>query len=347
MSTGQPAVVLNEVKDLHFQQWRPSDWDDNHFPAYQRTISSSKKLHSRCAGHSTPLDMSTLPIIGFIGTGVMGRSMAAHLATAGYALEVHNRTKDKAQPLLDAGAHWHDSAASVARASDVVITMLGFPADVEDTYLGDHGVIANARDGALMIDMTTSSPVLARRIADAGAARGLQALDAPVSGGDIGAREAKLVFMTGGEQAAFDRALPILQLLGKNIALLGPAGSGQHCKMANQLAVSIGMVAWCEALAYAKKAGLDPQAVHASISGGAAGSWAMTNLAPRALSDNFAPGFYVKHILKDIRIAVESAEEMKLELPGLACARQLYERVESMGWDESGTQVLYRLYTSA
>ena len=290
--------------------------------------------------------MSTLPVIGFIGTGVMGRSMAEHLATAGYALEVHNRTKFKANSLLDAGAHWHDSAAGVARAADVVITMLGFPADVEATYLGEHGVIAHARDGALLIDMTTSSPVLARRIAAAGAERGLHALDAPVSGGDIGARAATLVIMTGGEQAAFDRAQPILALLGKNISLLGPAGAGQHCKMANQIAVAVGMVAWCEALIYARAAGLDPQAVHASISGGAAGSWAMTNLAPRALADNFAPGFYVKHILKDIRIAVESAAEMKLELPGLTCAQELYEKVAALGWEDSGTQALYRLYAT-
>ena len=152
--------------------------------------------------------------------------------------------------------------------------------------------------------------------------------------------------MVGGEPAAFERAQPIFQLLGKNISLLGPAGSGQHCKMANQIAVAVGMVAWCEALAYARKAGLDPTAVHASISGGAAGSWAMTNLAPRALSGNFAPGFYVKHLLKDIRIALESAAEMKLELPGMMCAQQLYQQVAALGWDESGTQVLYRLYTS-
>ena len=290
--------------------------------------------------------MTTLPAIGFIGTGVMGRSMALHLATAGYSLAVHNRTKDKARDLLDAGAQWHDSAAGVARASDVVITMLGFPADVEDTCLGADGVIANARAGTLLIDMTTSSPVLARRIADAAAARGMSSVDAPVSGGDVGARAATLVIMCGGEQAAFDRAQPILQLLGKNIARLGPPGSGQHCKMANQIAVAVGMVAWCEALAYARKAGLDPQAVHASISGGAAGSWAMTNLAPRALAENFAPGFYVKHILKDIRIAVESAEEMGLNVPGMRCAQELYDRVAALGWEEFGTQVLYRLYTS-
>ena len=290
--------------------------------------------------------MSTLPAIGFIGTGVMGRSMASHLATAGYPLSVHNRTRSKAQDLLDSGAQWHDSAASVARTSDVVITMLGFPADVEETYLGTEGVIANARSGTLFIDMTTSSPLLARRIADSCATHGMSSVDAPVSGGDVGARAATLVIMCGGDQSAFDRALPILQLLGKNVALLGPAGSGQHCKMANQVAVAVGMVAWCEALAYARKAGLDPQAVHASISGGAAGSWAMTNLAPRALAENFAPGFYVKHILKDIRIAVESAAELGLDVPGLRCAHELYDRVAGLGWEEFGTQVLYRWYTT-
>ena len=290
--------------------------------------------------------MTTLPTIGFIGTGVMGRSMAGHLATAGYPLGVYNRTRAKAQPLLDAGARWHDSPASVAEASDVVITMLGFPTDVEQTYLGANGIISHAKDGALLIDMTTSSPVLARRIATEASARGLQSLDAPVSGGDIGAREARLVIMVGGDQAAFDRAQPIFALMGKNISLLGGAGSGQHCKMANQIAVAVGTVAWSEGLAYARKAGLDPVAVHASISGGAAGSWGMTNLAPRALSDNFAPGFYVKHILKDLRIAVESAAEMNLELPGLLTAQQLFERVASLGHEESGTQALYTLYLS-
>jgi 3-hydroxyisobutyrate dehydrogenase and related beta-hydroxyacid dehydrogenases len=288
--------------------------------------------------------MSNLPVIGFIGTGVMGRSMTANLMSAGYTLHVHNRTKARAQELVDAGATGMTRPPSVAKSVDVVITMLGFPSDVESTYLGASGVIANARAGALLIDMTTSSPVLARRIADAAAERGLDALDAPVSGGDVGAREARLVIMTGGSAEGFERAKPIFEHLGKNIALLGPAGSGQHCKMANQIAVAVGMVAWCEALAYAAKAGLDPNAVHASISGGAAGSWAMTNLAPRALSGNFAPGFYVKHIVKDIGIAVASAEEMGLELPGLQCARDLYARVVASGWEESGTQALYKLY---
>jgi 3-hydroxyisobutyrate dehydrogenase len=290
--------------------------------------------------------MPDKPAIAFIGTGVMGRSMAGHLLAAGHPVHVHNRTPEKARPLLDAGARWHDSAGSAAAAAEVVITMLGFPLDVEQSYLGAGGIVERARPAALLIDMTTSSPLLARRISAAAAARGLEALDAPVSGGDVGAREARLVIMVGGEVAAYDRARPILALLGKNLALHGPAGSGQHCKMANQIACAVGMVAWCEALAYARQAGLDPARVHASISGGAAGSWALTNLAPRALGGDFAPGFYVKHIRKDIGIAVASADEMGLDLPGLACARRLYDRVAERGWEEFGTQVLYRLYTS-
>jgi 3-hydroxyisobutyrate dehydrogenase len=290
--------------------------------------------------------MSAPLSLAFIGTGVMGRSMAGHLQKAGHALHVYNRTKEKAQALLDAGARWHDSAGAAAAQADAVITMLGFPADVEQTYLGKGGIVERAKPGALLIDMTTSSPVLARRIFDAATKRGLAALDAPVSGGDLGAKEARLVIMAGGEAGAFARAKPLFEIMGKNIALLGGPGAGQYCKMANQIAVAVGMVSWCEALAYAKKAGLDPAAVHASISGGAAGSWAMTNLAPRALGDNYAPGFYVKHILKDIRIALESAAEMKLDLPGLACAKQLYDQVAARGWEDCGTQALYRLYTS-
>lgn len=284
--------------------------------------------------------------IGFIGTGVMGRSMAGHLAAAGHALHVHNRTRAKAADLLAAGATWHDSAGSAAAAAEVIITMLGFPTDVENSYLAPGGIIARAPAGALLIDMTTSSPALAQKIFTAAAARGLAALDAPVSGGDLGAREARLVIMVGGAAAAFARAQPLFALMGKNIALLGAAGAGQYCKMANQIAVAVGMVAWCEALAYAKQAGLDPAAVHASISGGAAGGWAMTNLAPRALAENYAPGFYVKHILKDMRIALESAAELKLDLPGLAGAKKLYDQVAARGWEDCGTQALYRLYPS-
>ena len=287
---------------------------------------------------------SSLPSIAFIGTGVMGRSMAGHLRQAGHVLHVHNRTKEKAAELLAAGATWHDSAGAASAAADVVITMLGFPTDVETSYLGAGGIIEKARPGALLIDMTTSSPLLARRIAEAATKRGLEAIDAPVSGGDLGAREARLVIMVGGSETGFARARPVFELMGKNIARHGGPGAGQHCKMANQIAVAVGMVAWVEALAYARKAGLDPAAVHASISGGAAGSWALTNLAPRALAENYAPGFYVKHIIKDMKIALDSAAELKLELPGLAEARRLYEKVAAHGWEDCGTQALYRLY---
>jgi 3-hydroxyisobutyrate dehydrogenase len=285
--------------------------------------------------------------VAFIGTGVMGRSMAGHLQKAGHCLHIYNRTRAKAQALLDAGAVWHDSAGAAAAAAEVTITMLGFPTDVRESYLGANGIVALAKAGALLIDMTTSSPVLAREIAAAASGRGLAAVDAPVSGGDLGAKEARLVIMAGGEPAAYDRAKPLFELMGKNIARLGGPGAGQSAKMANQIAVAVGMAAWVEALAYARKAGLDPAQVHASISGGAAGGWAMTNLAPRALSGNFAPGFYVKHLLKDIKIAVDSAREMKLELPGLATAQKLYEQVKAQGWENEGTQVLYRWYVEA
>ncbi len=290
--------------------------------------------------------MSASLSIAFIGTGVMGRSMAGHLQKAGHTLHVYNRTREKAQALVEAGATWHESAGAAAAQADVVISMLGFPTDVETSYLGSGGIVERAKPGALLIDMTTSSPVLAGKIAAAAAARGLAALDAPVSGGDLGAKEARLVIMVGGDEAAFARAKPLFELMGKNIARHGGPGAGQYCKMANQIAVAVGMVAWVEALAYAKKAGLDPAAVHASISGGAAGSWAMTNLAPRALGDNFAPGFYVKHIIKDMKIALDSAAELKLELPGLANAKSLYEKVAARGWEDCGTQALYRLYAA-
>lgn len=290
--------------------------------------------------------MPDKPTIAFIGTGVMGRSMAGHLLAAGHPVHVFNRTKAKAQPLLDAGAMWHDSAGSAAAKADIVITMLGYPKDVEETYLGPGGIIERARAGALLIDMTTSSPLMAQKVYKAAKAKNLQALDAPVSGGDLGAREARLVIMVGGEPDAYERALPVFNVIGKNLALQGPAGAGQYCKMANQIACAVGMVAWVEALAYARKAGLDPAKVHGSISGGAAGSWAMTNLGARVLKGDFAPGFYVKHLRKDIGIAVASAEELGLELPGLDCARKLYDRVGAEGWDELGTQALYKLYLS-
>ena len=289
--------------------------------------------------------MSSSPhSIAFIGTGVMGRSMAGHLLKAGHAVHVFNRTKARAQPLLDAGARWHDSAGAAAAQADFVFTIVGFPTDVEATYFGANGVIAAAKRGAVLVDMTTSSPLLAQRIAEAATAKGLAALDAPVSGGDVGAREARLVIMVGGDAAAFEPTKPLFEVMGKNIVLQGGSGAGQHCKMANQISIASIMMSWCEALTYAAKAGLDPTRVIESIGGGAAASWSLNNLAPRALKGDFAPGFYVKHFLKDMRIALESAEAMKLDLPGLKQAKKLYDEVAARGWEENGTQVLLKWY---
>ena len=282
--------------------------------------------------------------IAFIGTGVMGRSMAGHLLKAGHSVHLFNRTKAKAQPLLDAGAHWHDTAGAAAAAADFVFTIVGFPSDVEETYFGPGGVLASAKRGAVLVDMTTSSPLLAQRIAEAAKAKGLAARDAPVSGGDVGAREARLVIMVGGDQAAFDRTKPLFELMGKNIVLQGGPGAGQHCKMANQISIASIMMSWCEALTYAKKAGLDPARVIESIGGGAAASWSLNNLAPRALKGDFAPGFYVKHFLKDLRLALEAAASLQLDLPGTKQAKQLYDEVAHRGWEDAGTQALFRLY---
>lgn len=306
--------------------------------------------------HIPTVVAASLMRIGFIGTGIMGRSMAGHLLAAGHELHVYNRTREKAESLLAAGGRWHDNPGSVAAASDVVITMLGFPSDVEQVYFGDSdgpldrraaGLLERARPGTLLVDMTTSSPALAERIAAAASDRGLLAIDAPVSGGDVGARNATLVIMAGGGATAFERARPVLDRLGKAVTLLGPAGAGQRCKLANQIAVAVGMVAWCEALAHARAGGLDPLAVQQVISGGAAGSWSLTNLAPRSLAGDFAPGFLVRHLVKDIRLARDCAKESGIELPGLATAERLYEAVMAQGWGDEGTQSLYRLFADA
>ncbi len=289
-----------------------------------------------------------LPPIGFIGTGIMGAAMAGHLLAAGHPLHVFNRTRSKAEPLLARGAVWHDSPAEVIAAAEIVITMLGLPGDVEEVYLGGtervpagEGLVAAARPGSLLIDMTTSSPALAERIATAAADRGVAAVDAPVSGGDVGARNATLVIMAGGDPAAFARAKHLLDLLGRSATLLGPAGAGQRCKLANQVAVAVGMVAWCEALAHARAGGLDPAAVQQVIGGGAAGSWALTNLAPRALAGDFSPGFLVRHLVKDIRLAREAATNSGVSFPGLAVAERLYQQLADAGRGDEGTQALY------
>ena len=283
--------------------------------------------------------------VGFIGTGVMGRSMAGHLLEAGYDLIVFTRTKAKADDLIASGARWASTVAELATASGVIITMVGYPTDVEAVYLGEEGVIANARPGTLLIDMTTSTPALAVRIDEEALASGLRSLDAPVSGGDIGARDARLTIMVGGDPDSFAEAEPLLRVMGPNVVHQGAAGAGQHTKMSNQIAIAGTMIGVCEAMAYAQSAGLDPQQVLKSIGAGSAGSWTLTNLAPRMLAGDFEPGFYVKHFIKDMRIALTSAREMKLSTPGLELVLAQYERLaEDLEGSDQGTQALFRLY---
>ncbi len=274
----------------------------------------------------------------------MGHSMAGHVLRGGFDVLVYNRSKEKALDLLTQGAVWKDDIFSLAEKSDIVVTMVGYPKDVEEVYLGEKGIVGGARPGTVLVDMTTSSPKLAERIAAAAAEKGLFALDAPVSGGDKGAREATLSIMVGGDRAVFEEMLPLFQLMGKNVVLQGGPGSGQHTKMANQIAIASNMMGVCEAVAYAKKSGLDPERVLASISGGAAGSWSLSNLAPRILAGNFAPGFFVKHFIKDMRIALEEAGRMGMETPGLTQAFALYEELAAEGYENDGTHALFKLY---
>jgi len=274
----------------------------------------------------------------------MGLSMAGHLLEAGHPLGVFNRTRERTAPLIEQGAVWHDGPASLAAASDVIITIVGFPADVESVYLSDEGVLAGAAAGALAIDMTTSSPQLAQQIAGRGARQDVAVLDAPVSGGDTGARNGTLSIMVGGPPAAFERARPIFDVMGGTVVLQGGTGAGQYTKMCNQIAIAAGMIGISESMHYARSAGLDPSRVMESIESGAAGSWSLSNLTPRAISGDFAPGFKIKHFVKDLKIAVESAAEMGLDLPGLDKAYQLYRRLEDTGAGEDGTQALLRMY---
>jgi 3-hydroxyisobutyrate dehydrogenase len=282
--------------------------------------------------------------IAFVGTGVMGSSMAGHLLAAGHSVAVHTRTRAKAERLLAAGASWADSPAAAADGADAALSMVGYPADVDQVWRGDAGFLAAAPRGCLLVDLTTSDPALARDLAAAAGARGCDALDAPVSGGDRGAREAALSIMVGGSREAFDRARPILGAMGRTVVLQGGPGSGQLCKLANQVAIASGMVAVCEALAFARATGLDPATVLESISGGAAGSWGLSNLAPRVLRDDFAPGFYVRHFTKDLGLALAAARAAKADLPGLELAARLYREVEAAGEGDLGTQALARLY---
>ena len=282
--------------------------------------------------------------VGFIGLGIMGRPMAGHIMDAGFSLHVYNRTKKSAAPLLERGAQWHDSAVEVARNADIVITIVGYPKDVEETYFGPDGLLAGVKMGATLIDMTTSEPQLAIRIATAAAEKGAQALDAPVSGGDVGARDAKLSIMVGGDKANFIGVLPLLQLLGTNIVLQGPAGAGQHTKMCNQIVIAGTILGVAEGLSYAKRAGLDPKTVLDCIGGGAAGGFQLNVLGARMIDDDFAPGFIVGHMIKDLTIASGEAEGMRADLPALKLAKEQFERLRDGGGGDDGTQAVYKVY---
>jgi 3-hydroxyisobutyrate dehydrogenase len=278
--------------------------------------------------------------IGWIGTGVMGSSMCGHLMAAGYAATVYNRSPAKAKPLVDRGATLANSPREVAAASDVTFTIVGYPQDVREVTLGADGTLAGARPGAVLVDMTTSEPALAREIDAAARAKSVHAVDAPVSGGDVGAREARLSIMIGGEPDVVRALTPLFEVMGKTIVHQGPAGAGQHTKMVNQILIATNMIGVCEALLYGHKAGLDLETVLKSVGSGAAGSWSLNNLGPRMIAGNFEPGFFVEHFLKDMGIALAESRRMKLALPGLALAEQLYRAVEAQGLGRKGTHAL-------
>lgn len=278
--------------------------------------------------------------VGWIGTGIMGGAMCGHVLSAGHEVTVHSRTRAKAEPLLARGARWAATPADVAAGADVVFTMVGYPADVRQVILGEHGALAGAKRGAAIVDMTTSEPTLAVEIHEAARARGVDALDAPVSGGDVGARGATLSIMVGGDEATVERIRPLLELMGKTVVRQGGPGAGQHTKMANQILIAAGMIGVCEGLLYGHRAGLDLALVLRSVAGGGAGSWSLSNYGPRMLSGDLDPGFLVEHFVKDMGIALAEARRMNLSLPGLALAEQLYVALMAQGHGRLGTHAL-------
>jgi 3-hydroxyisobutyrate dehydrogenase len=278
--------------------------------------------------------------IGWIGTGVMGSSMCGHLLDAGYAVTVHTRTRSRAESLLVRGAAWAGTPAEVAAASDVVFTIVGFPADVREVVLGPQGVLAGSRPATVLVDMTTGEPSLAVEIHAAAREKGVDAIDAPVSGGDVGARNATLSIMVGGDPEPVERVRPLLETMGKTIVRQGGPGAGQHTKMVNQILIATGMIGVCEALLYGYRAGLDLEIVLESVAGGAAGSWSLSNYGPRMLAGSFEPGFVVEHFVKDMGIALAEARRMRLSLPGLALANQLYVALEAQASGRNGTHSL-------
>lgn len=282
--------------------------------------------------------------IGWIGTGVMGASMCMHLVKAGNEAFVYNRTKSRADELVKAGATWCDSPAAVAQQADIIFTIVGYPVDVEQTILGDDGVLANTAPGKIIVDMTTSEPALAKRIAEEAAAKGVEALDAPVSGGDVGAREAKLAIMVGGKQETFDKVKNLLDIMGTNVKYRGEAGAGQHTKMCNQILIAGTMIGVVESLYYGYKAGMDLHEIIDVIGSGAAASVGINVLGRRIADGDFDPGFFIKHFVKDMGIALAEAKQMRIALPGLALAHQFYVSAMALGYEDLGTQGLYKVF---
>lgn len=278
--------------------------------------------------------------LGWIGTGVMGASMCSHLLQSGFRVTVHSRSRAKAETLLAAGATWADSPRMVAETSKVVFSIVGFPSDVREVMLGPNGALAGSKPGNVLVDMTTSQPALAEEIASAALAKGVTSIDAPVSGGDIGAREARLSIMIGGDREVAEALRPCWEAMGKTIIYQGGPGSGQHTKVVNQILIANNMIGVCEALLYAYRAGLQLETVMASVTPGAAGSWSLSNLGPRIINNNFDPGFFVEHFIKDMGIALDEATRLGLALPGLALARQLYQAVKAQGHGREGTHSL-------
>ena len=288
--------------------------------------------------------ISKQSIIGFVGIGVMGASMARHILNKGYTLHTYNRSPEKAKALIKDGAIFQENLKDLAEACNIIITIVGFPSDVQEIYFADHGLLKNSKPGTVFIDMTTSAPQLAIEIDKCAKEKQMYALDAPISGGDIGAKNATLSIMIGGDKEVYDATQPLLECLGSNIVYQGDTGSGQHTKMANQIVVATNMLGVCEALIYAKKTGLNQKKVLESISKGAAGSWALSNLAPRILEENFDPGFFVKHFIKDMCMALESAKEYGFETPALKVALEQYYKLADMGFENDGTHGLYKVY---
>lgn len=282
--------------------------------------------------------------IGFIGVGIMGKSMVRNLMKAGFEVAIYTRTKSKVEDVIAEGAIWRDTVKACAADREAVITIVGYPKDVEEVYFGEEGIIANAPKGAYLIDMTTSSPKLAARIYEAAKAAGLSAIDAPVTGGDSGAKAGTLTILAGGDKEAFDACMPVFKAMGKNINYEGKAGNGQHTKMCNQIAIAGAIAGACEALTYAKGVGLDPQTMLDSISTGAAGSAQMSNVIPRIMKDDFNPGFFIKHFIKDMKLADEEAADANVKLGTLEYVLSMYQQLEADGLGDLGTQALIKYY---